>query len=120
MTTIPNQHRVEEFKSEIAEMRLKDPATARDRMMLRAGALSMIVGVIITIVAYFGSHGTQNSLEQSDFQITAMIGICLTVAGGALFLRYSIAQFLRFWLARITYEQQVAADRIIEATRPRS
>jgi len=120
MTTIPNQHRVEEFKSEIAEMRLKDPATARDRMMLRAGALSMIVGVIITIVAYFGSHGTQNSLEQSDFQITAMIGICLTVAGGALFLRYSIAQFLRFWLARITYEQQLAADRIIEATRPRS
>ena len=120
MTTIPNQHRVEEFKSEIAEMRLKDPATARDRMMLRAGALSMIVGVIVTIVAYFGSHGTQNSLEQSDFQITAMIGVCLTVAGGALFLRYSIAQFLRFWLARITYEQQVAADRIIEATRPRS
>ena len=118
MTTIPNQQRIEEFKSEIAEMRLKDPATARDRMMLRAGALLMIVGVVVAIVAYFGSHGTQSSLEQGDFQITAMIGICLTVAGGAIFLRYSIAQFLRFWLARIAYEQQMAADRIIEVTRP--
>ncbi|MCZ7537032.1 MAG: hypothetical protein M5T61_14770 [Acidimicrobiia bacterium] len=116
MTTIPNQQRVEEFKAEIAEMRLKDPATARDRMLLRAGAALMIVGVVLAIVAYFGSHGTQSSLAQRDYLVTAVIGLCLTVAGGALFLRYSMAQFLRFWLARIAYEHQMAADRIIEGS----
>ncbi len=118
MTTIPNQQRVEEFKTEIAEMRLKDPATARDRMMLRAGAAMMIAGVVLAVLAYFGSHGTQNSLAQRDYVITALIGVCLAVSGGALFLRYSMAQFLRFWLARISCEQQMAADRIIEASRP--
>ena len=117
MTTIPNQQRVEEFKSEIAEMRLKDPATARDRMLLRVGATLMVVGIVVAVVAYFGSHGTQNPLAQRDYLVTAMIGVCLTVAGSALFLRYSFAQFLRFWLARIGCEQQMAADRIIEASR---
>jgi len=117
MTTIPNQQRIEEFKSEIAEMRLKDPATARDRVLLRCGAILMVVGVVMAIVAYFGSHGSQSALEQRDFLVTAVIGVCLTVAGAALFVRYSIAQFLRFWLARIAYEQQMAADRIIEGSR---
>ena len=116
MATNLDHQRVEEFKREIAEMRLKDPATARDRMMLRGGAALMIVGVVMAVVAYFGSHGTQNPLEQRDYLVTAVIGLCLTVAGSALFLRYSMAQFLRFWLARISYEQQIAADRIIEAS----
>ena len=40
------------------------------------------------------------------------------LAGGALFVRYSMAQFLRFWLARLAYEQQVATDRVVEAIRP--
>ncbi len=117
MATNLDHQRVEEFKREIAEMRLKDPATARDRLMLRGGAALMIVGVVLAVTAYFGSHGTQNALEQRDYLVTAVIGLCLTVAGAALFLRYSMAQFLRFWLARISYEQQIAADRIIEASR---
>jgi len=29
-----------------------------------------------------------------------------------MFLRYSLGQFLRFWLARLSYEQQAAADRL--------
>ena len=30
-----------------------------------------------------------------------------------MFLRYSLAQFLRFWLARLIYEQQTQTDRIV-------
>jgi hypothetical protein len=39
--------------------------------------------------------------------------VACTVAGGALFLRYSLATFLRFWLARLIYEQQAQTDRIV-------
>ena len=46
--------------------------------------------------------------EQLDGITVGLIGVAVTVAGAALFLRYSIAQFLRFWLARLTYEQQAA------------
>jgi hypothetical protein len=30
-----------------------------------------------------------------------------------VFLRYSLAMFLRFWLARLIYEQQAQTDRIV-------
>ena len=34
----------------------------------------------------------------------AIIGVAVTVAGAAIFLRYSFARFLRFWLARFIFE----------------
>ena len=110
--------RVEEFKDEIASMRLRDPSTARDRQLLRLGIALMVVGVVAGVYAYALSHGTTNALQQRDAIVIAVTGVAVTVAGGALFVRYSMAQFLRFWLARLAYEQQVATDRVVEAIRP--
>jgi hypothetical protein len=107
--------RVEQFKQEIADMRLRDPATARDRLLLRTGVALMAIGVAFVIGCYFVSHNTTNTLLQNDMQVSAVIGLCVTVIGAALFLRYSTAQFLRFWLARLSYEQQRQTDRLIEA-----
>ena len=114
---VPGQptERIEEFKREIADMRLRDPATSRDRMLLRGGVALMVIGVGFTIAGYFGSHNTTNPLSQRDFIITALIGISLTIVGAAVFVRYSVAQFLRFWLARLSYEQQRQTDRIIDS-----
>ncbi|MFN8037426.1 MAG: hypothetical protein U0V73_16015 [Acidimicrobiia bacterium] len=112
--------RVERFKSEVAGMGIRDPALARDRMLLRIGVAGMIIGVLVTIGAYVADRGISSSsatagLEQGDYQIMAVIGLAVAVVGAALFLRYSIAQFLRFWLARLIYEQQAATDRTVEA-----
>ena len=41
-------------------------------------------------------------------------GLTGAIIGGALFLRYSLAAFLRFWLARFIYEQQTQTDRIVD------
>ena len=108
--------RVEQFKSDIAEMRIKDPATARDVLLLRAGAVLMVAGVVVTVVAYFMSHGTTEQLTQNDAQTVGMIGIAVAVLGGATFLRYSLAQFLRFWLARLIYEQRAQTDRLLDSS----
>jgi hypothetical protein len=107
--------RVEQFKTEIAEMKLPDPASGRDRLLLRGGAVLMAAGVIVAGVGYSLSHGTSNVLQQNDAQVVAIIGLTLAVVGGALFVRYSIAHFLRFWLARLSWEQQAQTDRLIEA-----
>jgi hypothetical protein len=107
--------RVEQFKTEIAEMKLPDPASGRDRLLLRGGAVLMVAGVIVAAVGYSLSHGTSNVLQQNDAQVVAIIGLTLSVVGGALFVRYSIAHFLRFWLARLSWEQQAQTDRLIEA-----
>jgi hypothetical protein len=111
---IESQGRVQEFKQEIADMRVRDPATGRDRIWLRVGAALMVIGLVLAGLAYPLSHGTSNPLSQSDALALGLGGIAATIVGAALFLRYSIAGFLRFWLARLTYEQQAQTDRIIE------
>jgi hypothetical protein len=110
--------RVEQFKEEIASMRLRDPSTSRDRLLLRLGIAGMVLGVAFGVYAYTLSHGTTNALQQRDAIVIALLGVAVTVAGAALFVRYSVAQFLRFWLARLTYEQQAQTDRVVEAIRP--
>jgi hypothetical protein len=118
MTTPGTQARVEEFKQEIADMRLRDPATARDRLFLRLGVVLMVGGIALTIIAAivaYSDDGASAPLTQRDWIIRALIGVALTVAGAAVFVRYSMAQFLRFWLARLSYEQQHQTDRVVEA-----
>jgi hypothetical protein len=110
---IASNERVQEFKGEIASMKLRDPAAGRDALLLKVGAVGMAAGIVITVVAYFMSHGTSSQLSQNDAQTVGMIGIAVAVVGGALFLRYSMAQFLRFWLARLIYEQQAQTDRVV-------
>lgn len=107
--------RVEQFKAEIADMKLADPATARDRLLLRAGVALMAVGMGMAPVAYAISHGTTNPLQQRDALVLVVVGLVLAVVGAAVFLRYSIAQFLRFWMARLSWEQEAQTDRIVHA-----
>lgn len=111
---IESHERVEQFKQEIADMKVRDPSTGRDRVWLRVGIALMVVGIILPIVGYFMSHGTSNDLEQRDALVLTLGGVAAAVVGGALFLRYSLAAFLRFWLARFVYEQQAQTDRLVE------
>ena len=107
--------RVEQFKAEIADMGVKDPAVARDRLLLRASVALLVAGPVVALVAYFISHGTTNPLQQRDAIIVALIGVALSMSGGALFVRYALASFMRFWLARLCWEQQAQTDRVVAA-----
>jgi hypothetical protein len=127
MTTVDSEQqqqtqRVEQFKQEIADMRLRDPATARDRLLLRVGVAFMLTGValpIIGAIVAYSDDGASAPLTQRDWIIRSLIGVALAIVGAALFLRYSIAQFLRFWLARLSYEQQHQTDRVVDAVTKR-
>jgi len=110
------EDRVEQFKADIAEMRIKDPVTARDMLLLRLGAVLMVAGIVVAVVGYFLSHGTSDPLAQNDAVLVGMIGIAIAVVGGATFIRYSLAQFLRFWLARLIYEQRTQTDRLLNGS----
>lgn len=106
--------RVEQFRADIAGMHLKDPIAGREANLLRLGVLLMVGGVALTVVAYSASHSTRLDLDQRDDLVGAVIGLSLTVTGAALFIRYSMAQFFRFWLARLIFEQRAATDRLLE------
>jgi hypothetical protein len=112
------QDRVEQFKGEIADMRLRDPVSGRERALLVLGVLLMVAGPVVALIAYAQSSGTDNPLQQGDDHTIALIGVTLAIVGAALFVRYSIGSLLRFWLARLSYEQQVQTDRLVAAFAP--
>ncbi|HEX5096120.1 MAG TPA: hypothetical protein VFX21_08910 [Acidimicrobiia bacterium] len=117
--------RVARFKSDVAEMRLSDPRASRDRIWGIIGGVLMALGIGLAVAAYFQSSGasaafnTEGPATQRDAIVIALIGVSVTVVGAALFLRFTFAQFLRFWLARLIYEQQAQTDRVVEATTQR-
>lgn len=108
-----NTERIQQFKTEVAAMRLHDPATASDRVFRWLGPLMMIGGIVLGIVGYAMSTSTLEPLQQRDSIILAIIGLTVAVVGAALFVKAALATFLRFWLARLCYEQQAQADRVV-------
>jgi len=52
------------------------------------------------------SQSTNNSLNQSSDISLGLAGVAVGILGGAVFLRYSFGQFLRFWLLRFSYENR--------------
>ncbi len=104
--------RVEQFRAEMEQLGVKDPSQGRDRLWMRMAVGLMVAGLIIAIAAY-PLAAVGNDLEQGQAVVQGVLGLTAAVVGSALFLRYSFANFLRFWMARLSYEQQAQADRII-------
>ena len=81
------------------------------------GVVLMVAGIAIALGAYSASlnvtatPGTNvDVLDSNSFTPLAIAGLATSVTGGFLFLRYSLAKFLRFWLLRQSYEQRAAID----------
>ena len=117
MTSEGNEDRAAQFKAEIAEMRLKTGRTNAENLLQILGVVLMIAGIAIAFGAYRASvnvTATPGSnvdiLDSNSYTPLAIAGLAISIAGGFLFLRYSLAKFLRFWLLRQSYEQRIAID----------
>ena len=100
--------RREQFEEEIAAVRIRTGKAEAEQRWTILGLVGIGAGVVIALIAYFSSTGQSDSRDVISSAILALVGVSLTIAGGALFLRYSVARFLRFWLLRVIYEQQDA------------
>lgn len=98
--------RSEVFREQIAEMKIPAPSAGRDRTMARVGFLLALIGIALGVVSYFMSHNTNNPLSQNDALTVGLLGIACAVVGSAVFLRYSLSQFLRLWLIRLIHEKR--------------
>jgi hypothetical protein len=122
-TPATGEDRVARFRADVADMRLRDPKAGRERLWMFIGGAAMALGIALTIIAYFQSHdatagyNTEGPATQRDAITIGLIGVSVSVVGAAVFLRYSLAQFFRFWLARLIYEQQASTDKIVESQR---
>ena len=92
--------REETFRADVAALKVRGGIVGRERLLARVGAAMLVIGVALCGVAYLLSSGTTNPLEQRDAMTVGLSGVAVTVAGGAVFLRYSLGALLRLWLAR--------------------
>ena len=111
-----NEDRVQAFTEEIGEMKLRGAKGDRERVLLVIGALAIVVGVVMAVLGGFQASGTSDLGDQVAFLATGtLIGLALVIAGTALFVRYSMARFMRFWLVRLVHEHRSETDRLIAA-----
>jgi hypothetical protein len=106
--------RIERLKSDAAELNVGKGA-ARDGVYQMLGAVAMGAGVVLAFVAYQLSLGKDDSRDIQSLQLLALSMLALSIAGAAVFVRYSLARFLRFWLLRQLYEGQAHIDQVVEA-----
>lgn len=110
--------RVEEFRAEIASMHTGGTSAKGEQVLLAAGILGLVAGLALAVVG--GIQTTNDTIAANQRAIMAtgtFLGIALMIAGAALFLRYSLARYLRFWLIRLIHEDRANTDRIVEAIR---
>ena len=95
--------RIEQFKSEIAEMKLKTGRSGADGLLQLFGVILMVAGIAIAFGAYAASLNVKTTpgtnvdlLDSSSYVPLAIAGLAMSVVGGFVFLRYSLGRFLRF------------------------
>ena len=98
--------RADAFKGQVADLKIPTQTPTRDRSLARFGMLLALVGVALGVVGYLTSKGTSDPLAQNDALILAVLGVSCSITGGAIFLRFSLSQFLRLWLMRLIQEQR--------------
>ncbi|MCW2889211.1 MAG: hypothetical protein QOE54_2264 [Streptosporangiaceae bacterium] len=111
-----NEERIKTFTSEVSELRVNGARGDRERVLLGAGVTLLGAGVALAVVGGLRASSANGLGNQVALLATgSFIGFALVVAGAALFVRYSIARFLRYWLVRLVHEQRTETDRIVHA-----
>jgi hypothetical protein len=114
-----SQHsaRIDQFRDEMDRMKLKGASAGSERWMLVIGALLAVAGIVLGILGAVNTINAGDSpTDQRAFIASgSLLGIVLVIAGAALFVRFSLGRFLRFWLVRLVYEGRADTDRIVDA-----
>jgi hypothetical protein len=100
----------------VEELHVPEPSADAEALLLKLGLILPIIGVVLILAAYWTSSGSKYVADQVPMLISGgILGLGLAVIGVGLFIRFSLARLLRFWLARLVVEQQTQTDRIVEA-----
>lgn len=110
------QDRVEEFQTEIRALKLRAGGAESEKRLLALGVVMGVAGVVLAVLGGIQASSDAIAANQRAAVATgSFIGIALLIGGAALFVRYSLARYMRFWLVRLVHESRANTDRIVEA-----
>jgi hypothetical protein len=112
-----NPERIEQFRSEIDRMHVKGTNGSSERWLLVTGVALVAVGLVLAVLgaAQVVNSGDSPADQRAAMASGCLLGIVLVIAGAAVFVRYSMGRYLRFWLIRLVYEGHSDTDRIVAA-----
>lgn len=112
-----HEARMDQFRSEIGGMKLRGGSGEGEHRLLIIGIVLTVVGIGLAIAGAIqvGNFGGSPADQRAAMAQGSFIGLALIIAGAALFVRYSLGRYLRFWLIRLTYESRANTDRIVDA-----
>lgn len=105
----PTSTRLRGFTAEVESMRLDGGRVGAERVLLALGAVGMVGGIVLAIVMWSATHGTQNPLEQADYRAAGTCAVVIAIVGTGLFVVMSLRRYLRYWLLRLIYEMRVSS-----------
>jgi len=109
------EQRRDQFKSDVADLKLKTGSARRDGLLQGAGGVLMVVGVVAGLLLYEASLHQKDQRNIGSEQVLAIAFTAVTVAGSALFVVGSMAKFLRIWLLRQLYDGRAHLDELVAA-----
>ncbi len=106
--------RMEGFEAEVGALRIRGGAARPEGQLLIAGIVAAAAGLVLIAVGWYQASGTARLDEQNAYFFSCgLSGLALVVLGGLVFLRFSLAKYLRYWLIRDIYEAREQADRTV-------
>ncbi|MCU1496970.1 MAG: hypothetical protein JWM47_923 [Acidimicrobiales bacterium] len=100
----------------IADVHVPQPSADSEALLLKLGVILPVVGVVLILAAWWSASGSKYVADQMPMLISGgLFGLALIIIGLGLFIRFSLARLLRFWLARLVVEQQAQTDRLVDA-----
>ena len=112
-----NDARIDQFKSEIEGLKLRGSSSEGEKRLLIIGVLLVAAGIGLAVfgAVEVGLVGDSPADQRAYMAQGSFLGIALILAGAALFVRFSLARYMRFWMIRLTYESRANTDRIVDA-----
>jgi len=112
-----NEARIEQFRSEVDGLKLKGASGQGEQRLLVVGVVLTAVGIGLAVLGavQVGATGGNPADQRAFMAQGSFMGLALIIAGSALFVRYSLARFMRFWLIRLTFESRANTDRVVDA-----
>ena len=104
------------LEQKIGEIQVPEPKSDTEALLLKIGLALPIIGLVLVLVAWYRASDTPYVANQIPMLISGgLFGLGLAVIGLGLFIRFSLARLLRFWMARFVLEQQAQTDRVVDA-----
>ncbi|MCZ7534989.1 MAG: hypothetical protein M5T61_02925 [Acidimicrobiia bacterium] len=108
------ERREDQLDRAVASLRVAGTHGPETRALVAGGVL-MLAGVGFVIAGWWGVSGTLDVGRQMPYLVSGgLAGIALAVIGATLYLRFSLARYLRYWLIRLVHEQRDQNERTLE------